>query len=822
MLRGRAQQCLALDGLLADVRAGRSRALVVRGEPGIGKTALLGYAADTAPDFRVARAEGVESEMELPFAALHQLCGRMMNRSGCLPGPQRDALDVAFGLRSGSAPDRFLVSLAVLTLLSDVAADQPLLCLIDDAQWLDRTSAQVLAFVARRLDAESVALIFGTRDPDVVPGVAGLPKLPLEGLSDADARALLASVLPGRLDERVRDRIVASPAATRWHCLRCPAGSTAAELAGGFGVPAAPTLASRIEQSFQRRIAPLPEVTRHLLLLAAAEPMGDPALLWRAAGQLGISAGRRRPGGGRRAAYRRRQGDLPPPAGPLRRLPGSAGGRPPPYPPGPRRGHRPGNRSRSPGLASGPGSSRTRRGHRRRAGTICQPGTRARRPGGSGRLPRTRRRADASAAAHARHAHSPRRRPHTRPGCRTRPSNNWPSRRQDRSASWSAPAWSGCTHRSRSPACAAATPRSCYFGRPSGSARWTPPWPARPTWRHCGRPSAPAAPAVAIRHVETAEAARAAPPAADPPRAVDLLLDGLAARSAEGYSAGAPILRRALRALHDETGGDDTRWLWLGCHTAMDLWDDEACRTLAARHVQHAREAGALTMLPFALNYVAAHHIFAGEFTAATALLDEADAITAATGNVRMADFSLLLAAWRGQASGQFDAGVQEAAARGEGLAMASAEFATAVLHNGLGHYQAALAAAKQACEHDELGFGVWVLPELIEAGVRSGQTEIAAAALQRADPANQPQRQPMGTRHRSPLPRPHGRWTGRRGPIPGGDQPARQQQDDRTPRPRSPHLRRMAAPPEPARRRPRAAAHRTPDARLHGSRRLR
>ena len=163
----------------------------------------------------------------------------------------------------------------------------------------------------------------------------------------------------------------------------------------------------------------------------------------------------------------------------------------------------------------------------------------------------------------------------------------------------------------------------------------------------------------------------------------------------------------------------------------MDLWDDEACRTLAARHVHQAREAGALTMLPFALNYVAAHHIFAGEFTAATALLDEADAITAATGNVRMADFSLLLAAWRGQASGQFDAGVQEAAARGEGLAMASAEFATAVLHNGLGHYQAALAAAKQACKHDELGFGVWVLPELIEAGARSGQTEIAAAALQ-------------------------------------------------------------------------------------------
>ena len=391
--------CLALDGLLADVRAGRSRPLVVCGEPGIGKTALLGYAADSAPDFRVARAEGVESEMELPFAALHQLCGRMMNRSGCLPGPQRDALDVAFGLRSGSTPDRFLVSLAVLTLLSDVAADQPLLCLIDDAQWLDRTSAQVLAFVARRLDAESVALIFGTRDPDVVPGVAGLPKLPLEGLSDADARALLASVIPGRLDERVRDRIVAESGGNPLALLEMPRGVATAELAGGFGVSAAPTLASRIEQSFQRRIAPLPEVTRHLLLLAAAEPTGDPAMLWRAAGQLGISPDAVGPAEAdrlltvgakvtflhplvRSAVYQAA------PAADRRRIHQAiAEATDPGTDPDRRAWHRA-------QAAAGP-----RRGHRRRAGTICQPGTRARRPGGSGRLPRTRRRPDASAAA---------------------------------------------------------------------------------------------------------------------------------------------------------------------------------------------------------------------------------------------------------------------------------------------------------------------------------------------------------------------------------------------------------------------------------------
>jgi len=285
-LSGRGWQCGVLDGLLGDVRAGRSRALVVRGEPGIGKTALLDYAAGTARGFRVARAEGVESEMELPFAALQQLCARMLDRLGELPGPQRDALGVAFGLRAGSAPDRFLVGLAVLGLLSGTAAGQPLLCLIDDAQWLDQVSAQVLAFVARRLDAESVAMLFGTRDPAAEGDLAGLPALEVGGLPDADARALLASVIPGRLDERVRDRIIAESGGNPLALLELPRGATAAELAGGFGVAGPVPLAGRIEQSFLRRITPFPEATRRLLLLAAAEPVGDPALLWRAAGHL--------------------------------------------------------------------------------------------------------------------------------------------------------------------------------------------------------------------------------------------------------------------------------------------------------------------------------------------------------------------------------------------------------------------------------------------------------------------------------------------------------------------------------------------------------
>jgi DNA-binding CsgD family transcriptional regulator len=729
VLRGRRTQCMALDGLLAEVRAGRSRALVVRGEAGIGKTALLSYAADAAADFRVARAEGVESDMELPFAALHQLCGRMLNRSSCLPGPQRDALGVAFGLQSGSAPDRFLVGLAVLGLLSEVAAEQPLLCLIDDAQWLDQTSAQVLAFVARRLDAESVAVLFGTRDPGVVPGVARLPELALEGLCDADARALLASVIPGRLDERVRDRIVAEARGNPLALLELPRGVTAADLAGGFAVASALTLAGRIEQSFQRRIAPLPEMTRRLLLLAAAEPVGDPALLWRAARHLSISADAAGPAEAdglltvaarvtfRHPLVRSAVYQAAPAADRRRAHHAIAEATDPGTDPDRQAWHRAQSTAEPDEDIAAELERSASRAHAR--GGLAAAAAFLQRAAALTPAPRARA-ARALAAAQATYEAGM---PDAAVGqlaiAETGPLSELERARLERLHAQiaftrlrgsDAPQLLLQAARRLGPRDAALA-RETYL-----EALWAAIRAGRSGGGHTAR--------------QAAEAARAAPPAADPPRAVDLLLDGLAARSAEGYSAAVPTLRRALSALRDQTGDGDTRWLWLGCHTAMDLWDDEACRTLAARHVRQAREAGALTMLPFALNYVAAHHIFAGEFTAAAALLEEADAITAATGNVRMADFSLLLAGWRGQASGQFEAAVQDAAARGEGLAMASAEFATTVLHNGLGNYTTALAAAQQACAHDELGFGVWVLPELIEAAVRSRRNEAAAAGL--------------------------------------------------------------------------------------------
>src|SRR4051812_17193167 len=280
-LLGRRAECRTLDRLLDAVRSGESRSLVVRGEPGVGKTALLQYAIDSAAELRVVRAVGVESEMELAFAGLQQLCSPMLDRLERLPGPQRDALATAFGLRAGDAPDRFLVALAALGLLSEVAGERPLLCVIDDVQWLDRASAQVLGLIARRLVAESVALVFAVRVPSEEQELARLPELVVEGLRDGDARALLGSVIRGPLDDRVLDRIVAETRGNPLALLELPRGLTPAELAGGFGLPHAPPLPDRIEDSFRRRLAPLPAPTRELLLVAAGAPGGAAALAWR-------------------------------------------------------------------------------------------------------------------------------------------------------------------------------------------------------------------------------------------------------------------------------------------------------------------------------------------------------------------------------------------------------------------------------------------------------------------------------------------------------------------------------------------------------------
>src|SRR5262249_37427689 len=289
-LRGGRTELAALDRLLAEARAGQSRVLVLRGEAGVGKTALLGYLQEQASDFRVARAVGVESEMELAFAGLHQLCTPMLGNLTGLPDPQRDALGTVFGLSTGEAPERLLVGLAALGLLSAVAEELPLVCLVDDAQWLDQASAQALAFVARRLLAEPVALVFAVREPSEEQQWRGLPPLTVGGLSRGDARALLDSVTPGRLDERVRDRIVAETRGNPLALLELPRELSAAELAGGLGSPEAARGAGRLDRRFPGKLQSLPVKTHRLLRGAAGGPIGDVTLLWRAAKWLGVGA----------------------------------------------------------------------------------------------------------------------------------------------------------------------------------------------------------------------------------------------------------------------------------------------------------------------------------------------------------------------------------------------------------------------------------------------------------------------------------------------------------------------------------------------------
>src|SRR4051794_9916955 len=321
-LRGRRSECEALDRLLARAQSRQSGVLVLRGEAGVGKTALLEYMLGHASGFRIARAAGVESEMELAFAGLHQLCAPMLGGLDELPGPQQDALRVAFGLQEGATPDHFFVALAALSLLAEAAEAHPLVCLIDDVQWLDRASTQALSFVARRLLAERIAMVFAVRDPSHADGLAGLPELAVQGIADRDARALLAAALPGVLDERIRDRIVAETRGNPLALIALPHGLTPAELAGGFGLPDAGPLAGHIEQSFLRRFESLPPVSQRLVLTAAAEPVGDVTLLWRAGEQHGVGGDAPPPGPGAERLPPPAPGGLPPPPGRPPRGPG--------------------------------------------------------------------------------------------------------------------------------------------------------------------------------------------------------------------------------------------------------------------------------------------------------------------------------------------------------------------------------------------------------------------------------------------------------------------------------------------------------------------
>jgi DNA-binding CsgD family transcriptional regulator len=735
VMYGRRRERRVLRELLDDARTGRGSALVLRAEAGNGKTTLLDYVQTIASGCRVVRVAGVESEMELAFAGLQQLCASISDRLDHLPGPQRDALRVAFGLLDAGAPDRYLVGLAVLSLLSEVAEERPFVCLVDDVQWLDRASAQSLAFVARRLVAESIALVFAVREPGDEQELAGLPQLVIEGLGYEDARLLLASAIPGRLDEQVRDRIIAETRGNPLALSELPRGLTLAELAGGFGIPDSRPLASHIEETFERRVKALPGETQRLLLVAALEPVGDAWMLWHAAEQLGIGtdagAAAEQAGLidlGTRVRFRH----------PLVRSAAA-------------RSASPGDRQvvhRALAEVTDPAIDPDRRAwHRARAASGPDEAVADELELSAGRA--QSRGGLAAAAAFLERASEltpdpARRAERALAAARAKFEAGVP----DAASELLAVAEKGPLDELQRAHLERLRAQIAFARRHSrddpallfGAAKHLEPLDAglaRETYLEtmfaaifAGRFSGD----VGVR--EAAEAARTAPPGPDPPRVTDLLVDGLSVRFTQGYVAGVVPLRRALKALSLEERRDEgaAHWLWLGCQIAMDLWDDESWHELATRGIALAREAGALAVLPVAATYRAAVHIHAGEFSKAARLIEEGDAVTQLAGNASLRYTSIVLGGWRGREDellGLIESEVEDATARGEGRVIALAEYASAVLYNSLGRYPAVLAAVRGVPEHDDLGLSAWAWTELIEAGVRSGKRKTASAIFE-------------------------------------------------------------------------------------------
>jgi DNA-binding CsgD family transcriptional regulator len=736
-LTGRHRECNSLDQLIEAVGNGKSRALVVCGEPGVGKTALLDYLAGRAAGFRVVRAVGVQSEMELAFAGLHQLLAPMLDHLERLPVPQRDALRTAFGLSTGPAPDRFLVGLAVLSLLSEAAAQRPLICLVDDQQWLDHASAQALGFVARRLEAESVGLVFAARKP--TEDVAGLPELVVESLGEDDARALLDSVLTGPLDERVRDLIVAETRGNPLALLELPRGLTPAELAGGFGLPCAAPLSSSIEDSFRRRIEALPTETRRLLQLAAADPTGDPSLVWRAARQLGIGAEAaasatetgliefaawvqfRHPLA-KSAAYRS--------ASPQNRYEAHgvlAEVTDPEVDPDRRAWHRaqatPGpdeevaaELERSAGRALARGGMAAAAAFLERAAVLTpEPAPRTERLLAAACAKRDVGALDAALGLLAAIEAEPR---DPLQAAQVEYQRGQIALVQQRfrdaarlllsAARRVEPLNPGLARETHLEALAAAI------------------WAGDLDYPHGVR--------------QAAEAARAAPAGPGAPRVVDVLLDAFAIRLTDGYAAAAPTLIRALELVLAPSVADGEIGPWLrlsdgraGAILALELWDAEAAHTLAVRLAQGARDTGAIVRLQFALNILAWTHLLAGELATAELMLEEDRLIGVATGNPPLGTARMTLAAWRGQeapAAELIEVSLREATKHGIGRTVDFASSASAVLYNGLGRHDAARDAAWPAFQRDPLGHGPFLVPELAEAASRTGDTTMVRAAL--------------------------------------------------------------------------------------------
>jgi DNA-binding CsgD family transcriptional regulator/tetratricopeptide (TPR) repeat protein len=738
VLTGRRNECGALDRLIEAVRAGASRVLVVCGEPGVGKTALLDYLAGHAPGCRVVRAAGVQPETEFAFAGLHQLCAPIQDHLDRLPVPQREALRTAFGISAGAAPNRFFIGLAVLGLLSAVAEEQPLVWVVDDEQWLDRESGQVLGFVSRRLAAEPVGLVFAARDPG--EELAGLPQLTVTGLREGDARALLDSVPTGPVDARVRDRFIAEARGNPLALLELRRTLTPEQLAGGFALPGGRPLSGRIEEGFRRQVGALPAQTRRLLLLAAADPSGDPLLVWRAAAKLSIPAQAAAPaveaglvefGAGvrfrhplaRSAAYRpaslpdrqavhgalaeATDAELDPDRRAWHRAQAAAG---------------PDEEvaaelERSAGRAQRRGGFAAAAAFGERAALLTpDPACRARRMLAAAQAKRHEGALDAALGLLVAAGAGPPDALRTAQEEHLRGQIAFDQQR----ASAASRLLLGASRR--------LDPLDASLARETHlealvAAMWA------------GDPGSPGG----VR--EAAEAALAAPRVADPPRAADVLLDALALRFTQGYAAAVPALTQALELLLALGPGEALAWASLvGVRgpsglIAMDLWDCDSWDALAAGQVEAARGAGAFVQLQFALNVMAGVHLLRGELAAAADLLDEDRLIADATGNPSVAITTMLLAAWRGrerEAAEIIEATLEAATARGIGGRLADlADYASSLLYNGLGRHDAARDAARRAFEHDQLGLGPFVVPELAEAASRTGDVALVRTALE-------------------------------------------------------------------------------------------
>ncbi|HYZ28345.1 MAG TPA: AAA family ATPase [Thermoleophilaceae bacterium] len=733
-LRGRSREQEVLNRLCADVRSGRSRVLVVRGEAGIGKTALLEYLVERSAGCAVARAIGVHAEMEVPFAGLQQLLGSRLGPLERLPDLHREAIEVAFALRSGPPPNRFLLGVAVLGLLAELADEGPLVCVVDNAQWLDRSSAQTLGFVARRLLGEAVGLVLAVREPSDERTFDGLPELVPDRLGREDARELLAGVIAAPVDDVVLDRLVDESRGNPLALMELPQGLSRAQLAGGFGLPSAWSLSRRLEESFLRRLAALPEGTQRLLLLAAAEPLGDPTLLLRAAERLGLDVEAAAPAEAagllelgapvrfrhtlvRTAVYR---------AAPLADR---------------RAAHR--------ALAAATDARTDPDRHAwHRAQAALGPDEDV-----ASELERSAERAQArgglaAAAAFLEHAAA------LTPDPGRRAQRALAAARDHHLAGAPEAAMRLLDAAAAGPLCERdyglaqhLRGRIALHLNRSGEAvallidaakRLESHDPRRARGAHL---EALYAASVAGRLgpgiEEAAASARAAPSPLAPPQAVDLLLDGLAVRFTDGYGASAPTLERALAALDAERPGldENTRLPWLGPRVAADLFDDESWHSQTFGGVRLVRDIGALGVMPIVLTYLADLQVLEGKLDAAEALAEEAQSMIEATGSRRITGSKLLLTACRGSAARAEQLIAQaerDATARGEGVVLTYAEHARAVLGNGLGHYQAALAAAQQASAQDELGVSTRSLAELVEAAARSGSLDVAAEALQR------------------------------------------------------------------------------------------